>query len=169
MVDTWQRGCAAVTLASGYAEMDPCSIHTGDSYMGLCPKQEFQEKSEFKCKVIPHWLMCAQGAKGALEQSYPLAVCSGSFRTTLANGASLRMPSGWGCIWQLQTCHLSPLLGDEQWHSHGFACGHQICDFPTFLCLPLDERHEMIRILKLNSFVPLLVKKKARVNCFHFP
>lgn len=91
MVDTWQRGCAAVTLASGYAEMDPCSIHTGDSYMGLCPKQEFQEKSEFKCKVIPHWLMCAQGAKGALEQSYPLAVCSGSFRTTLANGASIRL------------------------------------------------------------------------------
>lgn len=54
MADTWQCDCSAVTLPSGYAEMDPCSVHTGDSYMDLCPQQELQQKSEFKCKVIAH-------------------------------------------------------------------------------------------------------------------
>lgn len=67
---------------------------------------------------------------------------------------------------QLQTCHLPPLLGDEQCHSHDFACGHQICGFPTFICLPLEVRQDMILVLKLNSFVPLPVKKKARVLFF---
>lgn len=66
--------------------------------MGLCPKQEFQQKSELKCKVIPHRLMCAQGVEGALEQSYPLTSVL-AVLAELAIGASLRMPSGWGCIW----------------------------------------------------------------------
>lgn len=41
MVEIWQHDCTAVILASG------------DSYIGLCPKQEFQQESELKCKVIP--------------------------------------------------------------------------------------------------------------------
>lgn len=116
MVATWQCDCTAVTLASGCAEMDPCSVHTGDSSMGLCPEQEFQQKSEFKCKAIPHWWMWAQGVRGALEQSSPL-VCSG-FRTSLANGASLRMPSGWdgsGLVEVDSAPHLSPVLTPWWW------------------------------------------------------